>query len=87
MDGPGLLNLNFSVNKDNYIRRISETFDVQFRAEMFNILNHANFQPPHTANGEADVFDSTGALNSSVGVLTRTSTDAREIQFALKLIW
>jgi outer membrane receptor protein involved in Fe transport len=87
IDGPGLLNLNFSVNKDNHIRRISETFDVQFRAEMFNILNHANFQPPHTANGEADVFDSTGTLNSSVGVLTRTSTDAREIQFALKFIW
>jgi outer membrane receptor protein involved in Fe transport len=85
--GPGLVNLNFSVNKDNYIRRISETFDVQFRAEIFNILNHPNWQPPHTANAEADVFDSTGTPNLAVGTLTRTATDSREIQFALKFIF
>ena len=41
--GPGLMNLDFSVFKNNYIRKISESFNVQFRAEIFNILNHANF--------------------------------------------
>ena len=60
---------------------------MQFRAEIFNILNHPNWQPPHTANGEADVFNSAGGQNASVGTLTRTATDSREIQFALKLIW
>jgi len=87
LTGPGLTNLDFSLIKDNYIKRISETFDVQFRTELFNILNHPNFQPPHTANAEADVFDATGVPISSVGILTRTSTDSREIQFALKFIW
>jgi hypothetical protein len=85
--GPGLENLDFSVFKDNYIRRISESFNVQFRAEAFNILNHPNFQPNHTANAEVDVFDATGVPVSTVGKLLRTSTDSREIQFALKVIW
>jgi hypothetical protein len=87
LPGPGLQNLNFSVFKNNYIKRVSESFNVQFRAEVFNILNHPNFQPNHTANAETDVFDATGTAVSSVGKLLRTSTDAREIQFALKLVW
>ena len=36
--GPGLTNLDFMVFKNNYVRRISESFNVQFRAEFFNIL-------------------------------------------------
>jgi hypothetical protein len=37
--GPGTSNLDFSIFKNNYIKRISENFSVQFRAEFFNILN------------------------------------------------
>jgi hypothetical protein len=84
--GPGISNLDFSLFKNNYIKRISESFNVQFRAEVFNILNHANFaQPPAFAN--TDIFDNSGKLNPTAGLVTATSTDSREIQFALKLIW
>ena len=38
MIGPGLSNLDFSVFKNNHVRKISENFNVQFRAEFFNIL-------------------------------------------------
>jgi hypothetical protein len=52
--GPGTSNLDLSVFKNNYIKRISENFNVQFRAEIFNILNHANFavpvSPDHTTS-------------------------------------
>jgi hypothetical protein len=43
--GPGTSNLDFSLFKikNNYIKRISENFNVQVRAELFNILNRANF--------------------------------------------
>jgi hypothetical protein len=44
--GPGLFNVDISVFKNNYIERISETFNIQFRAEFFNLMNHANFQSP-----------------------------------------
>jgi hypothetical protein len=37
--GPGTIDLDFSVYKNNYIKRISENFNIQFRAEFFNILN------------------------------------------------
>jgi hypothetical protein len=84
--GPGLSNLDFSLFKNNYIKRVSETFNAQFRAEIFNILNHPNFSPPPFPNN-TDIFDSTGAPNPSVGNLISTTTTAREIQFALKFIW
>ena len=44
--GPGLKTWDFSVFKNTGIPRISETFNVQFRAEFFNILNHTNFLSP-----------------------------------------
>jgi hypothetical protein len=84
--GPGVSNLDFSLIKNTYVGRISETFNAQFRAEVFNILNHANFSPPPFPNN-TDIFDSTGAPNPSVGNLISTTTTAREIQFALKFIW
>jgi outer membrane receptor protein involved in Fe transport len=84
--GPGVSNLDFSLIKNNYVRKISETFNAQFRAEVFNILNHANFSPPPFPNN-TDIFDSTGAPNPSVGNLIATTTTAREIQFALKFTW
>jgi hypothetical protein len=85
LTGPGLANLDFSVFKNNYIPKISESFNIQFRAEIFNILNHANFAPPITPD-HTDIFDPTGQL-AAPGVLTRTTTTAREIQFAVKVIW
>jgi len=85
LTGPGLTNLDFSVFKNNYIPRISENFNIQFRAEIFNILNHANFAPPTTPDN-TDIFDPTGAIGAP-GLLRRTTTTAREIQFAVKVVW
>jgi hypothetical protein len=81
--GPGLSEFDFSLFKNNYIRRISDNFNVQFRAELFNLFNRANFAPP----SNPDIFDSTGAISGSVGLLDSTTTTSREIQFALKLMW
>jgi Carboxypeptidase regulatory-like domain/TonB-dependent Receptor Plug Domain/TonB dependent receptor-like, beta-barrel len=84
--GPGVTSLDFSLFKNNYIKRISERFNVQFRAEIFNILNHANFAPPSTPTN-TDIFDGAGNLNPVAGALTTTTTTAREIQFAIKVIF
>jgi hypothetical protein len=88
MTGPGTTNLDFSVFKNQSIKKISESFNVQFRAEFFNVLNHANFAVPQIASGHTDIFDSTGAPQpATAGVLTSTTTPGREIQFALKFGW
>jgi hypothetical protein len=84
--GPGEVNLDFSIFKNNRVRRISETFNAQFRAEFFNVLNHANFSVPVTPDN-TDIFDSTGAPTGVAGLLTSTTTTAREIQLALKISW
>jgi outer membrane receptor protein involved in Fe transport len=84
--GPGLVNLDFSVFKNNPIRRISESFNVQFRAEIFNILNRANFSLPVNPD-DTDIFDEAGDPTGSAGLLKSTTTRARIVQFALKVIW
>jgi hypothetical protein len=87
LTGPGIMGLDFSVFKNNRIKRISENFNVQFRAEIFNILNHANFAPPTTPDN-TDIFFSDGITPTGVaGLLTRTTIPERQIQFAIKFIF
>src|SRR2546423_8485942 len=81
---PGLMNFDFSLFKNNYIKRISDRFNAQFRAEFFNVLNHANFAPPLD---NRNIFNATGSRVDSAGLITSTQTPSRQIQFALKLIW
>jgi hypothetical protein len=82
--GPGLSKLDVSVFKNNYVKRISENFNAQFRSEFFNILNKANFTSP---TDNLAVFDQNGQPVSSAGLITSTQTTSRQIQFALKIIW
>jgi hypothetical protein len=84
--GPGLVNLDLSFFKNNPIRRISESFNVQFRAEIFNVLNRANFALPVNPD-DTDIFDAAGVPNGSAGLIKSTTTSARLVQFALKVIW
>jgi hypothetical protein len=85
INGPKLVNLDFSLTKNFPIHRISEAFNIQFRTEIFNILNHSNFVPPEPLAG-ASLFDQTGTpLNN--GFLDNLATQPRDVQFGLKIIW
>ena len=76
--GPGLVSLDASVIKNI---AITERVNMQFRAEAFNVINHANFAPPID---NQVVFDETGAPVPGAGQIDATQTPAREIQFGLK---
>jgi outer membrane receptor protein involved in Fe transport len=82
--GPGLLDMDFALFKNFPIHRISESARLQFRAELFNIFNHANLAPP-IAN--ETVFDQSGSPVPGAGAINETTTSARQIQFGLKLNW
>jgi hypothetical protein len=82
--GPGLLNLDFSMFKNNYIETGSGNINIQFRAEFFNILNHTNFQAP-IANSA--IFNQDGSFANGAGAITSTTTTSRQIQLGLKVIW
>jgi len=87
--GPGLANVDFSLFKNFLVPKISEGFKVQFRAEFFNILNHANFAPPlpFFGSSNAQIFNENGTPNGGGGLQQPLVTKPRDIQFALKVIW
>jgi hypothetical protein len=72
LSGPGFKSWDISLAKNN---RLTERFNLQFRAEFFNAFNNVNFgQPNRLFNVSAPVF----------GSIT-TAGRPREIQFGLKL--
>ncbi len=74
------MNLDISLLKDT---RLKEQLTLQFRAEAFNILNHPNF-----GNPASQIFSSlTGTRQANAGQITTTTTDPRQIQLALKLLF
>ncbi|MBI4481547.1 MAG: TonB-dependent receptor [Acidobacteria bacterium] len=89
--GPGFVNFDFSVVKNNYVRSISESFNVQFRAEFFNIFNRPNFATPkNTAGGTGGVIifnDPSGRPLGSAGQIFDTVSTSRQIQVGLKIVW
>ena len=76
--GPGLADMDLSFFKNTLL---TERINLQFRAEIFNILDRANFG---TLN--AIVF-SGASINPSAGLITTLATTSRQVQFGLKLIF
>jgi hypothetical protein len=99
LTGPGYQNLDLSIFKTT---PITERVKVQFRAEIFNILNHPNFSSPLLPGFSADAsFNGIDpATGRGVGFLPITVTPdvgignpflggggPRNIQLALKLVF
>jgi carboxypeptidase family protein/TonB-dependent receptor-like protein len=81
--GPGLFNVDMSFVKDNHIKKLGESFNVQFRAEMFNIFNRTNYAPP-----TAHLIPLDPNPQGSFGVIDQpTQVPMREMQFALKIVF
>lgn len=89
LPGPDFINTDFSLIKNT---KLTERFNLQFRAEMFDVFNHPNFGNP----GNILSSSSAGAITSlvgSFGVITSTRFptgdfgSSRQMAFALKLIF
>jgi len=76
--GPSLAELDLSLFKTT---AITERLKLEFRTEVFNIMNTSNFSFPNI-----NVF-SGGAISPTAGVITATATTSRQIQFGLKLLF
>jgi hypothetical protein len=75
--GPGLINVDLSVYRTF---RLTERFDLQFRAESFNIS-----KTPHFANPRNDISASQPGLITAVANTGREGIDERLFRFALRL--
>jgi len=82
--GPGLATWDFSVLKDTAIR---ERLNLQFRAEIFNLLDRANFNTPNLIVFTPPTPTNPTGLSGTAGAITSTSTFSRQVQFGLKLLW
>lgn len=79
--GPRFNNTDFSVIKNT---RLTESTRVQFRAELFDVFNHANFgQPGRVAQPGSTTF----GVISNTRFATGDSGSSRQVQFALKLLF
>jgi hypothetical protein len=72
--GPNLFTVDVSMVKSN---KIGERATVQFRAEAFNLFNRANFRLPENVTLDTP----------NIGVITRTATTSRQLQFGVKFIF
>ncbi len=88
LTGPGLTELDLSVFKNTTIH---ERLRAQFRAEFFNVLNHANFTTPnpvvYSSGPTPKAPTAAAALSPTAGVISATSTTSRQVQFGLKLLF
>jgi outer membrane receptor protein involved in Fe transport len=80
---PAQNNVDFSIIKRF---RISESKNIEFRAEFFNLFNHVNFDSP-VNNLNVATIDQNGHITDAgdFGRITATSNNPRLIQFAIKL--
>jgi hypothetical protein len=95
--GPGLNNLNFSTSKDTKLRWLGEQGSILFRADFFNLFNHANFASPNmtvyaTPTGAGAATTVPGQIGTAgltpfaqAGRITATSASSRQIQLSLRV--
>jgi Carboxypeptidase regulatory-like domain/TonB dependent receptor len=88
VEGPGFRRFDLSFFKDFPIK---ERFRLQFRAELFNIANHPNFNAPNFGGNGVVAISGSGNYNSStfgeIGSTRDAPYDPRQIQFALKFYY
>jgi hypothetical protein len=79
--GPGYWNFNFVAAK-NF--KLTEWFNLQFRAEFYNAFNHSNY---YITTGNLDIEQGTNvtAIQAEKGIPQTGPVERRNIQFGLKL--
>ena len=84
ISGPGLATVDLSFSKDTALHQLGESGKMEFRAEVFNILNRVNFDSPDRIL-YSGTLDTESPLRTA-GRITSAGT-ARQIQFALKVLF
>ncbi len=80
--GPGQFNFDTTLEKTTRVGGINEAATLVFRAEFFNLFNHAQFNAP--TGGPGPSGSQTDVSNAAFGQITSMSVNPRLVQFALK---
>ena len=94
VEGANYQTVDFSLSKDT---KIFERINTQFRAEIFNILNHTNLSTPGFLGGNLNAFSAVGGLAgaaagsasnvANAGAIGGIIGTSRQIQLGLKFIF
>lgn len=82
--GPGFAAVDFSIFKNT---SITERIKTQFRMEIFNLFNRANYANPGVSLNAATSFGLITNTRNGSGAPGLGQGEPRNIQLALKLIW
>ncbi len=82
---PGLTQFDLSLNKDTAWARLGEGGAIQFRAEIFNILNHPGLGPAQDSVFAGTITDN--VEQPSLTSITNQVNSSRQIQLSLKAIF
>ena len=89
--GPGFADVDLSLIKNT---KITERLNLQFRADAFDLLNHPNYgMPTPQAGGASSLVFTPGPIASTFSTINSTrfptgdSGSARQLQFAMKLLF
>jgi hypothetical protein len=84
-EGPNLRTFDLSLVKSTPWGRLGSAGRVDFRIEMFNVFNRANFAPPNLTvfSGTADVEQPLPTF----GRIRSTVTSARQVQLGVRVGW
>jgi hypothetical protein len=76
--GPALYNFDFGLIKDTgwELGQSRKSMNLQFRAELFNLFNIVNFGLP------SNILEGSG-----FGIISRTASNSRQLQFSLKVMF
>jgi hypothetical protein len=83
--GPRFANVDLSLVKNTRVGALGNAGSVQFRLEVFNLLNHPNFATP-----DRQVFAGVSATEAplpTAGRITSTVTTSRQVQLGVKVIF
>jgi hypothetical protein len=86
--GPKEDNVDFTINKDTHLAFLGEGGNLEFGAQIFNLLNHPYFNMPNGTvfTGKTTDYGSySEAPSSSAGAITSTAGASREVQLMLKV--
>jgi hypothetical protein len=89
LQAPGQATVDFSITKEFPLSALGEDGRLEFRTEVFNLLNRTNYAWPIAGQAvyTGDETRSSTTPLATAGSIEKTLTDARQLQFALKLIF
>jgi hypothetical protein len=87
--GPGLYNADLSISRSIAVRKLGEAGRIEWRADLFNALNHANLGNPDSTIGAGfgvALYGRKPEQSGFPGLIPLTET-ARQIQLMVRVKW